>query len=425
MDQQALDRTLGQAMRAQQAGDVAGAVRFYQAALSIRPDHPAALNSLGVIALNSGDVAAAVDHHRRAAQADPGAPILWVNLAKAQRVAGDDEGERESLIRALAIDPVMFSALVRKAELHERLGEAALGLPAWQAVVATAPDNRTPDLDALVAHAYQFIRENTEAFASEIDAGLADARRDARESLRRFDACVNYMTGRRRIFTNVCAGTHFPFLPADEFFDRAHFPWFASIEAQTDAIRAELTDLLETGAPGFEPYVRMAPGTPENKWTPLDASSAWSSYYLWHYGRPVADAHQRCPATVAALLNVPQMQLHNRCPTAFFSILEPHTHIPPHTGVTNTRAIVHLPLIVPDHCSFRVGSETREWRIGEALAFDDTIEHEARNDSNALRAVLIFDVWNPHITETERAMLGKYFEVADASTFNPGVEERY
>ena len=98
-----------------------------------------------------------------------------------------------------------------------------------------------------------------------------------------------------------------------------------------------------------------------------------------------------------------------RTPTAFFSILKPRTHLPAHTGVSNTRTIVHLPLIVPPGCRFRVGGETREWREGECLFFDDTIEHEAWNDSDELRAVLIFDTWNPHLSPAERDMLRALF----------------
>jgi aspartyl/asparaginyl beta-hydroxylase (cupin superfamily) len=66
---------------------------------------------------------------------------------------------------------------------------------------------------------------------------------------------------------------------------------------------------------------------------------------------------------------------------------------------------VHLPLIVPDHCQFRVGFEHRTWRVGELLIFDDTIEHEARNDSDQLRVVLIFDIWNPYLTAEERELV--------------------
>jgi aspartyl/asparaginyl beta-hydroxylase (cupin superfamily) len=116
-----------------------------------------------------------------------------------------------------------------------------------------------------------------------------------------------------------------------------------------------------------------------------------------------------------ALSKLPQAQVPLRSPSALFSVLQPHTRIPPHTGVTNARTIVHLGLIVPEKCGFRVGGETREWHEGQAFAFDDTIEHEAWNDSDQLRAVLILDVWNPHISPPERELVNRFFEAADAS----------
>jgi aspartyl/asparaginyl beta-hydroxylase (cupin superfamily) len=71
-------------------------------------------------------------------------------------------------------------------------------------------------------------------------------------------------------------------------------------------------------------------------------------------------------------------------------------------GVSNARLVCHLPLIVPDGCWFRVGAETRQWRVGEGWVFDDTIEHEAANDSDALRVLLIFDLWHPGLSAGER-----------------------
>jgi len=99
-------------------------------------------------------------------------------------------------------------------------------------------------------------------------------------------------------------------------------------------------------------------------------------------------------------------ELPNFSPTAMFSSLEARTTIPAHNGETNTRLIVHLPLIVPADCWFRVGNETREWQYGKAFVFDDTIEHEARNGSDELRVVLILDVWNPFLSGAERALVG-------------------
>ena len=111
----------------------------------------------------------------------------------------------------------------------------------------------------------------------------------------------------------------------------------------------------------------------------------------------------RCPATAAALAALPMLDLPGKGPTALYSILEPRTRIPPHTGSSNVRATVHLPLMVPKGCGLRVGAETRTPEAGMAWAFDDTIEHEAWNDSDEPRAILIFDIWNPLLTEAERA----------------------
>lgn len=413
MNEGAIPNLMAEAAAAQQGGNPARAEALYNQVLKIAPNSPAALNSLGVIALNSGDARKAIGFYERATAADPDAPVLWVNLARAWRAVPDDFEEQKALDKALSIDPTTFTALVRKGELHERRGDEVDAMQSWQAVLAHAPATSGGGIEPVLAHARDYVGQRLGRLSAAMDDGLRDARAAATGGLRRIDACVDAMLGKRRIYVNECAGVHVPFLPADEFFERSHFPWMAAFEAHTDAIRAELVDLLETGAPGFAPYVQQAPGTPENKWTPLDGQAAWSAYYLWHYGEAIADAHARCPNTVKALTEVPLVDLPGRMPNVFFSILQPGAHIPPHTGVTNLRTIIHLPLIVPEGCQFRVGGETRAWREGEAFAFDDTIEHEAINPTPHLRAVLILDVWNPHLTEDERVVLAKSLEIAD------------
>jgi aspartate beta-hydroxylase len=206
---------------------------------------------------------------------------------------------------------------------------------------------------------------------------------------------------------------HFPFLPAVEFFERDQFPWLETLERRTAAIRDEALRLVENGIDLIRPYVRQDAGTPDNKWSALNKSLDWSACFLWEYGVRNDAVCALCPETAAALADVPQNIIPGKAPSAFFSLLKPQAHIPAHTGVTNTRAIIHLPLVVPDDCRFRVGGETREWRVGEALAFDDTIEHEAWNDSDALRIVLILDVWNPYLTELEQQLLTNLFEATE------------
>jgi hypothetical protein len=50
---------------------------------------------------------------------------------------------------------------------------------------------------------------------------------------------------------------------------------------------------------------------------------------------------------------------------------------------------MHLPLILPSNCTFRVGNEAREWQHGKAWIFDESVGHEARNDSNQLRVQIV------------------------------------
>jgi aspartyl/asparaginyl beta-hydroxylase (cupin superfamily) len=126
---------------------------------------------------------------------------------------------------------------------------------------------------------------------------------------------------------------------------------------------------------------------------------------MWEDGVRNDEHCRRCPATAALLDELPLLDLPGKGPTAMFSILAPHTRIPPHTGSSNVRVTIHLPLVVPPSCGFRVGAETRSWEEGRAWAFDDTIEHEAWNDSGSPRAILIVDAWNPLLSEAERSAI--------------------
>jgi len=410
---------LAAAAAAQRRGDVAAAIDLYRKAVAADPAAQP-LNALGNLLLATGAAADARTAFERAVAADATAPELFLNLAKACRLVPDDAGERAALDRALALDQRHFMARLRSAELHERLGDGATAATHWGAVVALAPAEAEcpPALRPILDHARAFLAARATAFEDAIRPAIAEVRGSASaEAARRFDACVDAALGKRRIFANECHGLHYPFLPADEFFARAHFPWFAALEAETAAIRGEVEAVLAARGDGIVPYVSQDAGTPHNKWSDLDRSSRWSAFFLWRHGVRDDAACAACPATAALLDRLPLQRIPGRAPTAFFSILEPHTRIPPHTGVTNSRAIVHLPLIVPPGCGFRVGGETRDWREGEAFAFDDTIEHEAWNDSGDIRVVLIVDTWNPHLGKDEQALVRRFFVASDESGF--------
>ena len=412
-----VEQHLARAVRAQQQGRRAEALGDLEAALGLQPEHPVAHNMLGLDALSRNDAATARRHFEAATRADPGAAALWMNLAKASRLLADDAAERAALDSALETDQRHLLALIRLAELHERRAEIADATMRWAAVAALANEHANPpaELRTIFDHARAFVAQRSQKLANALDADLAPALKEASaRDQRRANAAVQMMLGRRQIYTNVCHGMHYPFLPADEYFDREHFPWLGELEAETDVIRAEVTALLASDDPGLSPYVTMPPGTPANVWTDLNNSPAWSALHLWKDGQRIDGACAKAPKTAAIIEKLPLAQIPGRAPTVFFSILQAGQHIPPHTGVTNTRTIIHLPLVVPPGCRFRVGGETREWHAGEAFAFDDTIEHEAWNPSGEDRAILILDVWNPYLSEQERQIICRLFAVADA-----------
>ncbi len=380
---------------------------------------PAALNAQGLQALRAGNSAAAVALLARAAAADPASPLLWYNLATAHHASGATDAERGALDAALDIDPYFGHALLAKARLHEAAGDATAAIEHYQRLLAATPPDAAhgPGFAAGLAHARAQVAAVGAAMAARLEADLGpllDAQRP--EDTLRFQHCVEVGLGKRQVYNPQPLVLHYPYLPPEQFLPRAHFPWLAELEAATPIIRAELQALLDSGGEGFAPYVAYPAGAPVNQWAELNHSDKWSAQFLTQHGVPQDAVRARCPQTAAVLDSLPLFDCPGRGPVAFFSLLRPASHIPPHTGATNIRTIVHLPLIVPEGCAFRVGNETRPWREGEAFAFDDTIEHEAWNPTNALRAVLIIDCWNPHLTEIERELLRRYCATIDASS---------
>jgi aspartate beta-hydroxylase len=246
------------AIQAQKSGDRDGAVRNYRAWIDLDPANPAALNSLGIMLTDQGALDEAQHLFRRAIVADATAPELWMNLAKAQRIAGDDDAELASLNGALAIDQRHFMARVRKAELHERRGETGLANLDWSGVVqmAEGQEAANPGLTPLLDHARAYLQERGAEFARAIERDIEQVRPGVDDDAgARFDKFLDTSTKGRKIYHNECAGTYYPFLPAEEFFSRRHFPWMEKLESQTEAIRAELAALLDAGGDGFSPYV--------------------------------------------------------------------------------------------------------------------------------------------------------------------------
>jgi aspartyl/asparaginyl beta-hydroxylase (cupin superfamily) len=231
---------------------------------------------------------------------------------------------------------------------------------------------------------------------------------------RRLESFIDTTLRVRRRYQQEPMEYYYPGLPAIEFYEREEFPWLPGLESATEAIRRELARILVEDEAGFGPYIHYDDHLPLDQWRELNKSPRWSAFHFYDKGRPIEDRCARAPGTMAAVRRLPQAEVDLRSPTAMFSVLKPKTRIPPHTGVANFRLVVHLPLVLPPRCGFRVGGETREWRMGEAWVFDDTIEHEAWNDSDETRIILICDIWSPRLSPEERAAIRSVIAATDA-----------
>ena len=398
----ATSELLAEAQRASAAGAEPRAIELLRSALEREPDNPQILNMLANRLASAGDLDSACELLRRATEIEPDAAQLWLNLATAERARRDSEGEEWALHRALTIEPYFVAALLQRGELYERLERESDAARSYSAVltIVSQLDNIPPALQPRLQHANDFV--------SDYRAAVTDRIRKATERTAaaspRFDYCLDILSGRRRIYLPQPTRLYFPGLPAVAFFDRALFPWFDELEAATDVIRRELLAVM-TADSGMRPYIDIAEANPVNQWDKLNRSLDWSAFFLWENGRRDESNCAACPETAALVEQLPLFTIPGHAPTAMFSILKPGAHIPPHTGDSNMRAVVHLPLVVPPDCAFRVGADERTWVEGVAWAFDDTIEHEAWNRSAHARAILIVDAWNPYLTGDERELL--------------------
>ena len=406
-----VDALVQNALQLMQQRRLDDAARAWNAVLSASPDHPQALLHLGQHQLYRGDAMGALPLLHRAAEANPKDPAVFLNLSFAYRALGNSDQELAALQGALAIDAYFFPALLAKGAVLEKTGKTRQAADAYKnALLIAPPEDQLPEaVKTAMARARKAIADNR----AELDKFLSDrfgskrAAHNAQE-MSRFDQCRDAVIGKGKIYTQQPTMLHFPGLPAMQYYDRALFPWLARLEEATPFIREELINVMREDDRGFAPYVNYPAGVPLNQWADLNLSPKWSAFFFWKNAVKNEENCARCPRTAEFLRTLPYADIPDFAPTFFFSSLQAKTLIPAHTGVTNARLTVHLPLIVPPGgCWFRVGNETREWEEGKAWVFDDTIEHEAYNPTDKLRVILIFDTWNPHLTPAEREMVSE------------------
>lgn len=364
----------------------------------------------GVAALRQRNPKAARSIFERCTASGAATLQTWLLLAQSCVLGADDVAADKALDVVVSADGRNLHALLMKGDINVRRKDDKAA-SSWYDAAMRAAEGRVdlqPDMIAGLERAAAFCAAASSRFHRHLQDTLSEKGIDTAVLDERFGESLAILAGEKQVFLQSPTSFYYPGLPQRTFYDPGQFEWVASIEASAADIKAELQAVMAAGQ-GFQPYVEGDPNRP-NRGHALLNDPNWSAFHLIQNGVPVVGNFERCPATMAALKVPPIPVIKARSPMALFSALRPHTHIPPHNGMLNTRLIVHLPLIVPSQCRLRVGNTVRNVVEGRMMIFDDSIEHEAFNDSDEMRVILLFEIWRPELSEGERRGLTTLFE---------------
>lgn len=398
------------------ADDLADA---WQAVLRLDPANGEARAGLARVAMRRGRPEEALAHLQQACAAEPGNAVLLRSLATAAQACGYLDEARQALEFAVSLQPGFYLAHLQLGQLHERLHDRHAATRSYFRALTRAQlegawlDEATTPAALLpaVRHAVDYVQHGrTDVLAALLDPLIARHGRDAMARVEH--ALLGHLGVREPATPN--AGQEpkflfFPGLPATHWLPNDAFGWIERLEAEFPAIRAEAEQAL--GAPELQPFLEFEPGDDGSGYLQgAGAQPRWDALFFYRHGERIDAGHARCPRTSAALESVPLLRIRGHGPEVCFSVLAPGTHILPHHGVTNVRAVVHLPLVIPDECVLTVHGEPHAWQPGRCVAFDDTYLHEAWNRGAAPRVVLLMDAWNPYLTEPERDAVAAIIE---------------
>lgn len=357
-------------------------------------------------ALGAGSLVQARQILEDAVHLDPPSPDFWQRLATVRKIAGAPMLAVEAIDRALALAPLDFVNLLMRAHLLDSAGHPDAGEAYGRALAQARPNPLPPMLMQTILRAEQLWAEHQHGLQRRLGAAVEASGADLTPAeRRRVERFASNVARKSRIFHSDPTHFAWPGLREREFHDRELFPWADELESLTPAIRAEMDTVANAPGAALVPYVKYSDSEPLAQWRDLNHNRDWTAIHLIERGAPVAANAVHCPETMAFLARMDQPQIAGCSANAMFSLLAPKTHIPPHVGVANFRLLCHLPLIVPNRCWFRVGDDTRDFSEGQSWVFDDTIEHEAKNETDQLRVILIFDIWHPDLSPAERVAI--------------------
>lgn len=311
--------------------------------------------------------------------------------------------------RCLELRGKIVPSLLYRGLCLEKAGKTADAIQSYLMAIRSAEKQKevtlNKDARALLTHASNVVRQQLYSSIQRYMSPIGE--KHGQHAIERIQQCAEIFAGRTRAnfaHPQWKPGLFYvPGLPPKPFFERIDLPALQALEECTEIIRRELLGIMKDES-FFLPYVNHPKGSKSAEtWRELNQSKDWSTYHFFRHGKKIDENCERCPETAKIIESMDLTRIPGYGPEVMFSVLKPKTRIKAHHGPINGRLIVHLPLIVPEDCgAIRVGPEKRTWQEGQCLIFDDAFEHEAWNESDQERVVLILDVWNPHLSPAER-----------------------
>jgi hypothetical protein len=401
-------------------GDMGAARAACERALILDANCSPALVFLLQIHRERGAIATALPHARRLAELHPSQVGIWQELGNLA-FAGQHWPEAAAAFgKALQLRPDWGRGYLLLGTALVRMGQDDQALMVW-----SLGEDRDPELIRSAA---------TKTGSSLQDQQLS---LEADTALRRHftdlhEASISGLPGelsaiRSAIWPQTHLGDvkyrhpdqhpyifYLPDVAPIEVFARRDLPWLSKIEAVWPDILAEFSAAREELLAQRKPYI-PAEHRPEGEaWDPIAGEQNWTSLYLYRKGQENTDIARHFPKTCAAVRHAPLVQFEDQPMEVFFSILQGGQRIPPHFGLANTAMTVHLPVLVPGKAFLRCGTQTLSLAPGEMFAFDDSFDHEAWNEGEAERVVLIFEAWRPDLSPDEIRAIETSFEARDA-----------
>ena len=364
----------------------------------------------GIAALRASRADEARDHFQAAIDAGLATTKSWLGLTLASLVLGENRAAEASVDEVLTREPHNLRGLIIKGDLLLGRDEQRQAVSHYNLVMRLAATlaDIPPQLQQDLVRIQGRLEQISEMFQSQLLDRLhaGGYRRDTASA--RFNRGLDMLMGAAEReddtspFPQKPHAFYLPDMPYRPFYPSEELPWVKEVEAATDAIEAELSAFLATRAQAFAPYIHGGLELPGQTPDTLRDHDNWTAAFLIRDGVEDSEWSAACPTVSALMDTLPLTAIKGFSPSVLFSKLQPGARIDPHTGLLNCRLICHLPLVVPAGCGLRVGDDRRDVVRGEVWAFDDSINHEAWNNSADDRIVLIFDVWHPDLTEQER-----------------------